>query len=174
MCGICGELRFDGRPVAAADLVGMREQLHHRGPDSDGVFVDALADGQLEVNLLDLGVSAEDIAAMRRIDARIEEARRVQQQALESGPSEPQVMTRAKGKQTMLTDVERQEQYNKLREEELRCKAMQREAPCPAAAAREIAGTPTTITAEGDERGQPATTRTTKVPPKTRVGRRDL
>ena len=34
------------------------------------------ADGQLEVNLLDLGVSAEDIAAMRRIDARIEEARR--------------------------------------------------------------------------------------------------
>jgi len=34
-------------------------------------------------------------------------------------------MTRAKGKQTMLTEAERQEQYNKLREEELRCKAMQ-------------------------------------------------
>src|SRR6185312_13658388 len=33
--------------------------------------------------------------------------------------------TRAKGKQTMLTEAERQEQYNKLREEELRCKAMQ-------------------------------------------------
>ena len=44
------------------------------GASSDGVSVDALADGQLEVNLLDLGVSAEDIAAMRRIDARIEEA----------------------------------------------------------------------------------------------------
>jgi len=95
------------------------------GTSSDSVSVDALADGQLEVNLLDLGVSAEDIAAMRRIDARIEEARRVQQQALESGPSEPQVMTRAKGKQTMLTEAERQEQHNKLREEELRCKAMQ-------------------------------------------------
>ena len=49
------------------------------GASSDGVSVDALADGQLEVNLLDLGVSAEDIAAMRRIDARIEEARRAQQ-----------------------------------------------------------------------------------------------
>ena len=49
------------------------------GTTSDGVSVDALADGQLEVNLLDLGVSAEDIAAMRRIDARIEEARRAQQ-----------------------------------------------------------------------------------------------
>jgi len=54
------------------------------GTSSDGVSVDALADGQLEVNLLDLGVSAEDIAAMRRIDARIEEARRAQQQALEA------------------------------------------------------------------------------------------
>ena len=30
---------------------------------SDGISVDVLADGQLEVNLLDLGVSAEDIAA---------------------------------------------------------------------------------------------------------------
>ena len=49
------------------------------GTSSDDVSVDALADGQLEVNLLDLGVSAEDIAAMRRIDARIEEARRAQQ-----------------------------------------------------------------------------------------------
>jgi len=41
------------------------------GASSDGVSVDALADGQLEVNLLDLGVSAEDITAMRRIDTRI-------------------------------------------------------------------------------------------------------
>ena len=44
------------------------------GTSIDGVSVDALADGQLEVNLLDIGVSAEDIAAMRRIDASIEEA----------------------------------------------------------------------------------------------------
>ena len=95
------------------------------GASSDGVSVDALADGQLEVNLLDLGVSAEDIVAMRRIDACIEEARRAQQQALEAEPLEPQMTTRAKGKQTILTEAERQEQYNKLREEELRCKAMQ-------------------------------------------------
>jgi len=47
------------------------------GASSDGISVEALADGQLEVNLLDIGVTAEDIAAMRRIDARIEEARRV-------------------------------------------------------------------------------------------------
>jgi len=98
--------------------------IQANGTTSDGISVDALADGQLEVNLMDLGVSAEDIAAMRRIDARIEEVRRAQQQALEAEPSVPQ-MTRAKGKQTMLTEAERQEQYNKLREEEFRCKAKQ-------------------------------------------------
>src|SRR6185503_3756405 len=70
------------------------------GTSSDGVSVDALVDGQLEVNLLDLGVSAEDIAVMHRIDARIKEARRAQQQALEAEPSELQMTTRAKGKQT--------------------------------------------------------------------------
>jgi len=32
---------------------------------------------------------------------------------------------RAKGKEIMLTEAERQEQYNKLQEEELRCKALQ-------------------------------------------------
>ena len=46
------------------------------GASSDDISVEALADGQLEVNLLDIGVSAEDIAAMRHIDACIEEARR--------------------------------------------------------------------------------------------------
>ena len=35
------------------------------------------------------------------------------------------MITRAKGKETMLTKAERQEQYNKLREEELPCKALQ-------------------------------------------------
>ena len=35
------------------------------------------------------------------------------------------MITRAKGKETMLTEVERQEQYYKLKKEELRCKALQ-------------------------------------------------
>ena len=53
--------------------------MHANGINSDDVSVDTIADGQHEVNLLNLGVSAEDIATMRRIDARIEEARRAQQ-----------------------------------------------------------------------------------------------
>ena len=133
---------------------------------SDGVSVDTLTDGQLEVNLLDLGVSAEDITVMRCIDARIEEARRAQQQALEAEPSEPQMTTRAKGKQTMLTKAEHQEQ-GEGRGAPLQGTAG--EAPCTAAAAREIAGTTTTTTTEGDDWVQPAATRTTKVPPKVRA-----
>jgi asparagine synthase (glutamine-hydrolysing) len=39
MCGICGELRFDGAPVSSTGLIAMRDSLVHRGPDSDGVYV---------------------------------------------------------------------------------------------------------------------------------------
>jgi asparagine synthase (glutamine-hydrolysing) len=41
MCGICGEVRFDGVPVDAARVVAMRDRLIHRGPDSDGLYVAA-------------------------------------------------------------------------------------------------------------------------------------
>src|SRR5882724_3866821 len=39
MCGICGELTFDGAPVKAETIVAMRDRLEHRGPDDQGVFV---------------------------------------------------------------------------------------------------------------------------------------
>jgi asparagine synthase (glutamine-hydrolysing) len=39
VCGICGELAFDGAPVRAETIVGMRDRLEHRGPDDQGVFV---------------------------------------------------------------------------------------------------------------------------------------
>ncbi len=39
MCGICGELRFDGQRPREAAIVAMRDRLLHRGPDSDGVYV---------------------------------------------------------------------------------------------------------------------------------------
>jgi asparagine synthase (glutamine-hydrolysing) len=39
MCGICGEVTFDGTPVREEELVAMRDQLLHRGPDSFGTYV---------------------------------------------------------------------------------------------------------------------------------------
>ena len=79
------------------------------GANSDDISVDTVAEGQHKVYLLDLGISAEDIAAMRRIDARHEEVRRTKQQELQAGPSQLQIITRAKGKETMLSEAERQE-----------------------------------------------------------------
>ena len=68
-------------------------------------------DGQHEVNLLNLGISAEDTMAMRRINAHLEEVRRTQQRALEVGPSEPQMVTRVKGKETMLTEAKKRNSF---------------------------------------------------------------
>ena len=39
MCGICGEVRFDGGRVDAHVVVAMRDRLIHRGPDSAGIHV---------------------------------------------------------------------------------------------------------------------------------------
>ena len=39
MCGICGELRFDGSPVSETGLIAMRDRLVHRGPDSLGAYL---------------------------------------------------------------------------------------------------------------------------------------
>ncbi|WP_442809159.1 asparagine synthase (glutamine-hydrolyzing) [Trinickia soli] len=38
MCGICGILSLDGRPVDLGDLHAMTEQIVHRGPDDSGVY----------------------------------------------------------------------------------------------------------------------------------------
>jgi len=43
------------------------------GTNNDNISVDIIIEGQHKVDLLDLGISAENIAAMRRIDARLEE-----------------------------------------------------------------------------------------------------
>jgi len=40
MCGICGVIHFDGKPVSRALLTGMNERLAHRGPDGAGYFSD--------------------------------------------------------------------------------------------------------------------------------------
>ena len=39
MCGICGLIHFDGKPVTRELLAGMNDLLTHRGPDGDGDFI---------------------------------------------------------------------------------------------------------------------------------------
>jgi asparagine synthase (glutamine-hydrolysing) len=61
MCGICGELRFDGAPVREEELVAMRDRLVHRGPDSFGVYVSPRAAAGLgfrRLKIIDLSPNA--------------------------------------------------------------------------------------------------------------------
>jgi len=61
MCGICGELRFDGRPPREANVVAMRDRLLHRGPDSDGVYLSPgghAALGFRRLRIIDLSANA--------------------------------------------------------------------------------------------------------------------
>ena len=65
---------------------------------NEDITVEDIVEGQHEVDLLDLGISAEDITAMRSVDARLEEARRAKRQVLQEETTEPQIITRAKGR----------------------------------------------------------------------------
>ncbi len=49
MCGLYGELRFDGSAPAQSVIERMKEKLQKRGPDSEGIYVNApvaLGDGE--------------------------------------------------------------------------------------------------------------------------------
>jgi asparagine synthase (glutamine-hydrolysing) len=43
MCGICGQVHERGRPVERAVLERMNDLIRHRGPDSDGFYLDGNA-----------------------------------------------------------------------------------------------------------------------------------
>ncbi len=55
MCGICGVVRFDGRPVGSAEVERVAEAMRHRGPDDGGVHVDGLVGlGHRRLSIIDL------------------------------------------------------------------------------------------------------------------------
>ena len=60
MCGICGELRFDGAPPDLAAISRMSGKLARRGPDHAGTFTDGpLAFGHRRLAIIDLSASAD-------------------------------------------------------------------------------------------------------------------
>ena len=60
MCGICGELRFDGSTADMSAIVRMSETIAQRGPDHAGVFSDGpLAFGHRRLAIIDLTTSAD-------------------------------------------------------------------------------------------------------------------
>ena len=60
MCGICGELRFDGASPDLAAIARISEKLARRGPDHAGTFTDGpLAFGHRRLAIIDLSASAD-------------------------------------------------------------------------------------------------------------------
>lgn len=61
MCGICGELRFDGAPVDATALAAMRDRIAHRGPDHCDAYTALRRDAGLgfrRLKIIDLSAVA--------------------------------------------------------------------------------------------------------------------
>lgn len=64
MCGVAGIVRFDGKPVEAAILTAMTDQIVHRGPDDQGVWVDGpVGFGHRRLSIIDLAGSPQPMAS---------------------------------------------------------------------------------------------------------------
>src|SRR6516164_1894638 len=60
MCGICGEIRFDGAQASAAAVAAMCGTLAPRGPDAAGLILqDQIALGHRRLNILDLNRTSQ-------------------------------------------------------------------------------------------------------------------
>ncbi|MCB1788960.1 MAG: N-acetylglutaminylglutamine amidotransferase [Gammaproteobacteria bacterium] len=60
MCGICGEIRFDGQAPSIAAITNMNRVLFPRGPDGSGIFqARHLAVGHQRLKILDLSEHAQ-------------------------------------------------------------------------------------------------------------------
>lgn len=58
MCGICGLIRLDNRPVQEPPILGMMRIMKHRGPDDEGVFVESLLGfGFVRLSIIDLSIA---------------------------------------------------------------------------------------------------------------------
>jgi len=69
MCGICGELRFDGSPADTAAVARMSEKIARRGPDHAGAFSDgALAFGHRRLAIIDLSADGDQPMVDRELE----------------------------------------------------------------------------------------------------------
>ncbi len=72
MCGICGELRFDGRRPDREDLARMLARLERRGPDHEGGYHDGpVALGHRRLAIIDLSPHANQPMVDQELDLAI-------------------------------------------------------------------------------------------------------
>ncbi len=91
MCGICGQVRHDGRPVEGEILERMCHQQRHRGPDSRGIHLDGQAGlGIQRLRVIDLEtgdqpIFNEDGTVAVVLNGEIYNYRELRDRLLESG-----------------------------------------------------------------------------------------
>ena len=72
MCGICGELRFDGLSADPVTLERMLVRLVHRGPDNEGKYLNRqLALGHRRLSIIDLSAASNQPLDRSRTGASI-------------------------------------------------------------------------------------------------------
>ena len=55
MCGICGVINFDNKPIQETSIRNMMYIMKHRGPDDEGVFIDeTIGLGFVRLSIIDL------------------------------------------------------------------------------------------------------------------------
>ena len=63
MCGICGVIHFNGKPVTRQLLAGMNDTLTHRGPDGDGYYIDgAVGLAMRRLKIIDIAGSDQPLS----------------------------------------------------------------------------------------------------------------
>ncbi len=60
MCGICGEIRFDGTPVNPQRLRTINDRMAARGPDDEGIHVQGFRGfGHRRLRIMDLAQASQ-------------------------------------------------------------------------------------------------------------------
>ena len=58
MCGICGIINLNKRPVSESSIRRMMFSMKHRGPDDDGIFIkDYIGFGFVRLSIIDLSMA---------------------------------------------------------------------------------------------------------------------
>jgi asparagine synthase (glutamine-hydrolysing) len=58
MCGICGIINFNEKPVEENKLLSMMKAMKHRGPDDEGTYIDdTIGFGFVRLSIIDLSVN---------------------------------------------------------------------------------------------------------------------
>ena len=55
MCGICGQIHFNSKPINREDVQSMMASIKHRGPDDEDYFIDRnVGLGHVRLSIIDL------------------------------------------------------------------------------------------------------------------------